>query len=296
MANNITEQIKLPSQERLILLITNGAGDVAQQLIDTYKLPYVIKDGKLCDSVVGAERWLNRFITVDPDTIGMKEDAKKMSKCPDEVLVFGETGTGKEIIARAMIGDRQEQDSSVRFMSVNCAGIPDTLIESTLFGYVKGAFTGADSTRDGLMSKARDGVLFLDEIGELPMSVQGKLLRALQEKIVVKVGGDKEEPVNCKFVCATNKNLREMVKVGQFRQDLYARISTFELMIKPLRDRRNDIMPIIQSMNGGAAFLSALSDSGNSVLTLETPLNVRSLQQYVKRYNVLGRVILSNVV
>lgn len=285
-----------PSEDKLRLLIANGAEDVALQLIQTFKLPYIITNGELRDSVVGAELWLSKFITEDADTIEMKSDAMKLAKCSDEVLISGETGTGKEIIARAMIGDRQEQSKDARFIAVNCAGLPETLIESELFGYVKGAFTGADNGREGLMAKAKDGVLFLDEIAELPLSMQGKLLRALQDKVVRKVGGSNEDVIACKFVAATNKNIRKMVNEGLFRQDLYARISTFELSIKPLRERDNDVTPILKSLAGGEKFLAALSAANISVLKLDTSLNVRSLQQYVKRYNVLGKIILSNLV
>jgi len=292
MANNIPPD-NAPSEDKLMLLIANGASDVAQQLIDTFKMPFIIKDGTLKASVVGAEVWLNRFITEDADTVLMKEDAKKLAITCDEVLIMGETGTGKEIIARAMIGDRQENSKDAKFIAVNCAGLPETLIESELFGYVKGSFTGAESTREGMMAKANDGVVFLDEIGELPMSMQGKLLRALQERVVRKVGGSTEDKIACKFVCATNKNLKQMMVQGLFRQDLYARISTFELIIKPLRDRDCDIVPIIKSFKGGDGFLSALSAAGRPAIKLDTTFNVRSLQQYVKRWNVLNKLILT---
>jgi len=273
-----------PSEEKLRLLIANGAADVAKQLIDTFKLNYRIDNGQLLDALSMSELWLQKFITEDAETIRMKQDVIKLAKSPDEVLIIGETGTGKELIARAMIGNR-----SGKFVAVNCAGFPETLIESELFGYVRGAFTGAESNREGLMARAKDGVLFLDEVGELPLTVQAKLLRALQDKAIRRVGGKDEEEISCKFVCATHRDIQKMVKEDKFRQDLYARISTFELYIKPLRERECDILPLIKAMPGGEQFLKAL---GKSPYSLDTSLNVRSLQQYVRRHAVLGRVIL----
>lgn len=280
-----------PSEERLKLLIANGGATIAQQLIDAYKLPYRIENNELKDALVGADLALKRFITVDPETLAMLDDVRRLSKCDDEVLITGETGTGKEAIARAMIGNRAVEKKG-QFLALNCAGLPEQLVESELFGYVKGAFTGAEGNRQGLMLAAQEGVLFLDEIGELPLPAQAKLLRALQDKEVRRVGSVMPEKIACKVVCATHRNIKHMVSSGQFRQDLYARISTFELHVKPLRDRECDIIPIIRSLPGGPEFLIALEKNGLGVHKLDVSLNVRSLQQAVKRYVVLGRIIL----
>lgn len=237
----------------------------------------------LCDG----DLFLNRFITVDSKTIEMKQDARKIAKTQHEVLIIGETGTGKEIIAKSMIADRKGP-----IKSVNCAGFPEQLFESELFGHVKGSFTGADNTKQGLMQAAENGVLFLDEIGEMPLHLQAKLLRAIQDKRVRKVGSNEEIEINCKFVCATNRDLTEMVKAGLFRRDLYARISTLELFIEPLRERQCDIEPITLSLNGGKPFWEKYSNELKSG-QLDISNNVRSIQQHVTRYSVLGRVILS---
>ena len=282
-----------PSEDHLRLMIANGLGDEAQQLIDHYGLKLRVEAGELKDSLQGSELWLKRFITTDLETLKMLEDVIKLAKCPDEILITGETGTGKELIARAMIGDRQNDNKRAYFIAVNCAGFPEQLIESELFGYVKGAFTGADNTKAGLMAAAKDGVLFLDEIGELPLSVQAKLLRALQDKVIRRVGSNTEEEISCKFVCATHRNIRQMVREERFRQDLYARISTFELHLKPLADRKCDIVPIIESLPKGKEFLLELRRLGKSPIhDLNLDLNIRSLQQYVKRFAVLSRIIL----
>jgi two-component system nitrogen regulation response regulator GlnG len=152
-----------------------------------------------------------------------------------------------------------------------------------------GAFTGANRTTDGLMVSAKEGVMFFDEIGELPMDLQSKLLRVLQERTVRKVGGKVEEKVDCKFVFATNQDLKELTKTNNFRKDLYARISTLELFTTPLKERMCDVVPITESMSGGPEFLLKYKEMLlNGVLDLS--LNVRNIEQYVIRYSVLGRV------
>lgn len=278
-----------PTEDELILLLKNGLVDIAQSMLDQWKMPYIIENGELKDSLKGTALQLKRFITQDAGMIALKESVHKLSKCDDEILITGETGTGKEIIARAMMGDRQ-----AKFIAVNCAGLPSELIESELFGHKRGSFTGSLATdKEGMFSVAGEGVMFLDEIGELPLAVQGKLLRAVQEKTIRKVGSNLEEKIYCKFVCATKRNLKSMVTDGTFRDDLFARISTFELHITPLRDRENDIKPIIASMPKGKEFNEALATAGIPVHKLDTQFNVRSLQQHVKRWAVLGKMPLS---
>lgn len=278
-----------PTEEDLVLLIKNGLSDIARSMIEQWKLSYVIEDGQLKDALKGTALQLKRFITEDPDMIALKDSVHKLSKCDDEILITGETGTGKEIIAKAMIGDRQ-----AKFIAVNCAGLPSELIESELFGHKRGSFTGSLATdKEGMFSVAGEGVMFLDEIGELPLGVQGKLLRAIQEKTIRKVGSNTEEKIYCKFVCATRCNLKKMVTEGTFRDDLFARISTFELHITPLRDRESDIKPIIASMPKGKEFNDAIARAGIPVHKLDTQFNVRSLQQHVKRWAVLGRMPLA---
>lgn len=286
------EPVNLPTVETMQNLIKSGCSDVVQQLIDQHKLPYKIKDGKLEDALFGTDKWLSKFITTDPACQALKQRVVKLAACPDEVLITGETGTGKEILARAMIGVRTGD-----FVAINCAGLPEYLIESELFGHVKGAFTGAESQKQGLFARASGkdgGVLFLDEIGELPIGVQAKLLRAIQDKVIRKVGANVEEEINCKFVCATHRDLQKMQEQGTFREDLYARISTFEVHIPPLRDRvPEDIEAIIRNEIGGVKFLDAMRQQDKRLGDINLRYNVRSLQRCVKRYNVLGEVILS---
>lgn len=279
---------KEPTEQQLRMLIASDCIDAARELIERYDLKYTIENGELKDLLKGTDLWLRKFITHDEETLAMLDDVRRLAKTDDEVLITGETGTGKETIARAMIGSRDAQ-----VLAINCAGLPDNLIESELFGHVRGAFTGAESQKTGLMTAAKNGVLFLDEIGELPLHVQAKLLRALQEKQIRKVGSNVVEEINCKFVCATHRNIKQMVKEDKFRQDLYARISTFELHIKPLRHRECDIVPIIESLPGGKDFLKAINEQGIHISKFDLSLNVRSLIQHVRRYAVLGRLIIS---
>ncbi len=289
----------LPTEASLQLMLDNNLTDTVQLLIDTNKLQFKIgtKDGKLVleDSVVGAELWLKKFISIDDETIQMKDDCCKLSKVDDEVLILGETGTGKELIARSLIGDRDG-----KFLRINCAAMPKELIESELFGHKAGAFTGAVGTKTGLMAAAKNGVVFLDEIGELPLETQAKLLNVLQpvdgKRYIRPVGFNEETEISCRIVCATHRNLWEMVEKNQFRLDLFARISTFVLKIKPLRERKCDIKPIAESIGFSMkketyiqSFLEKYHDdyiNGKESLVL----NVRSLEQAIKRYIVLGRI------
>jgi len=280
---------KIPSRKTLELYLSNeGMEDTVRDKIVEFNLPYAVKwiDDKwaLVDTLSAGELHLAKFITEDPETLELKVKASKASKAPNEVLIIGPTGTGKEIIAKSMIADRKGM-----FKAINCAGIPETLIESILFGYVKGAFTGAYTDRKGFMAEAADGVMFLDEVGELPLMMQSKLLRVIQEKCVCPVGAMSEVPVNCKFVFATNKNLKQMVKDRTFREDLYARISMLEMHIKPLVSRMCDVIPICKSLPGHEDFLKEHGDSlRNGILDLS--LNVRSIQNYVVRHTVWGTI------
>lgn len=286
MANETKTLDWVQFEQRLRLLLANNAADVAQQMIDSNGAPFIIENGVLKDALKGTELYLKHFITADHNMLALKDDIRKLAKVEDAVLISGATGTGKEILARALKGDR-----TGNFIIANCGGLPETLVESELFGYARGAFTGAANERAGMCQMASDGVLFLDEIGELPLHVQPKLLRMLQEKCVRKVGAITEEKVNVRFVAATNKNLLAMVEKGLFREDLYARLSTFELHVSPLSARaKTDVPEIARTLDGGAEWLVALAKAGISVGELDLRFNVRSLQRYIRRFRVQGVV------
>lgn len=294
--NNQAQERKPPSEQTLRMMLLNGMQEAAQQLLDLnpalqYKIEVIDETPQLVDMVTGAELWLKKFITLDSSTIEMKNQAMKASKMPYEVLIHGETGTGKENIAHAMIGDRDGA-----FVSINCAGLPENLIESELFGHVAGSFTGAVGQRQGLMATAKEGVFFMDEIGELPLQAQAKLLRVLQEKKVRMVGDKIDKDISCRFVCATNKDLKSMVLSGLFRADLYARISTLELTIKPLRERICDIIPILLSigdqLNIGPKTKEFITKYEGVLGTtqFDLSLNVRSLERALKRFDTWGSI------
>ncbi len=289
-------KINPPTEAHLRFILSQAKdnpmmAEICQKKIDQHFLPCRIE--KLADGSFDlknifsqGEEYLNRFITANPAMLSMKERAKKMALTDYPVLITGETGTGKEIIAKSMIGAR-----TGLIQCVNCAGLPDDLVESEMFGHVKGAFTGAFADKVGLMESARDGVCYLDEIGDLPMKSQAALLRALQEMKVRPVGSNKAVSINCKFVFATNKDIKSMTKgfPPSFRLDLYARISTLELHLTPLTERTGDCIEIVKSMQGGEKFLAKYQDK---LMTggFDLGLNVRSLEQYVIRNNVLGEV------
>jgi len=278
-----------PRRETLeAMLATDVEGimiDAVQSKIEQWKLPYFIEDGKLKDALTQGEMYLRQFITQDPLTLQMKEDARLIAKTNYPVLIYGATGTGKELIAKSMIGDRKGEP----IKAVNVAALPSELVESELFGSVKGSYTGSTQDKPGLFVSAKAGIMFLDEVGELPLHTQAKLLRVLQENTVRKVGGTVDEEIKCKFVCATHRDLKKMVTDGIFREDLYARISTLELDIRPLRERLCDCIPIAESIPKGKKFLEKYSkelSSGN----LDLSLNVRSIQRHIIRYDTLGKL------
>lgn len=265
--------------------LDNDLTDAALKLIEKYNLQVDVQDGKLVDKQNSTEFWLKKFITVDSYTTAMKDDVRKLSKVDDEVLITGPTGSGKELIAHALLGNKEGS-----FIPVNCAGLPDTLIDALLFGHTRGAFTGASEAKNGLCIAARDGILFLDEIGELPITLQAKLLRAIQEKKILPIGETKERDITCRFVFATHRDLREMTLKHEFRIDLYARISTFEIKIKGLHERQCDIVPILESLPDGHSYIGFLQSQNKlqqMLSAVDLSLGVRKLQQLVRRHKVL---------
>jgi DNA-binding NtrC family response regulator len=211
------------------------------------------------------------------------------SDCP--VLLVGETGVGKELIARMIhsVSNRREKP----FVAINIASIPKDLLEAELFGYEKGAFTGATFSKDGFFELADGGVLFLDEISEIEPSLQAKLLRAIETKKFYRVGGRKEIESDVRIISATNRNLRELIKEGKFREDLYFRLNTFELYIPPLRERREDIIPLARHFLKGFSVKYSKNTKGFTqeaeklLLSYSFPGNVRELKNIVERVCLL---------
>ncbi len=209
------------------------------------------------------------------------------------VLIEGETGTGKEVIARRIhsLSDRAEGP----FVGINCGALPDSLLESELFGYKKGAFTGADKNKEGRFKRAQNGTLFLDEVGDVSQALQVKLLRVLQEKEYEVLGGTKTETTNARIICATNKDLATLVRQGEFRQDLYYRIKVINIVLPPLRERVEDIPFLAErflrryAQQSGKMVKSFASDVYDTLLAYSWPGNIRELENVVERAVVLCR-------
>jgi two-component system response regulator AtoC len=207
------------------------------------------------------------------------------------ILLEGENGTGKDLIATTL--HYQSLRQSEPFLAINCAAIPETLLESELFGYEKGAFTDARAQKRGLFELADKGTLFLDEIGEIPLSLQAKLLRVLEDQTFRRLGGLRDIKVDLRIIAATNKNLREAVKEGAFRQDLYYRLNVIQLIVPPLRDRAQDILPMaaffIQHYNlKFERQIEGLSPEAEALLLAhDWPGNVRELRNAIERAMIL---------
>lgn len=222
----------------------------------------------------------------------LKDFSRKVSAMDTILSIFGESGTGKELFARAI---HFESGRSGPFVPVNCAALPEQLIESELFGYVDGAFTGANKKgRAGLFESASSGTIFLDEIGDMPQELQAKILRVLQDGCIRRIGGFEEIPVNARVITATNKNLRELVERGDFREDLFYRINVLTINIPPLRERLGDLYLLVNSFLRG--FNRKLGKE-DQIVTLpvlkrlqsyEWPGNVRELQNVIERASILS--------
>ena len=212
------------------------------------------------------------------------------------VLITGESGVGKERVAKAL---HQLTGSSCPFIAVNCGALTESLLEAELFGYEKGAFTGAARTKKGVFEQADGGTLFLDEIGDMPLNMQVKLLRVLQERSVVRVGGETEIPVDIRLICATHQTLQERVVSGDFREDLYYRINVVELRIPPLRERVEDILPVARNLlleiaSMGAKPAPSLTPSAeHAIKSYSWPGNIRELKNALERASLMcdGRAI-----
>jgi transcriptional regulator with PAS, ATPase and Fis domain len=216
---------------------------------------------------------------------------EKVAGTDISVLITGETGTGKELIARAI--HQRSNRATGPFIVVNCGAIPENLIESELFGHVRGAFTGAVATRAGKFQLADNGTLFLDEVGELPLALQVKLLRALQERVVMKVGDTKADHVDIRIVAATNRELEAEMKKGAFREDLYYRLNVIHVHLPPLRERADDVLVLAKYLLAKYAEEYSSKVKGftpNALIAIrkhEWPGNVRQLENRIKKALVM---------
>jgi two-component system response regulator AtoC len=229
-----------------------------------------------------------RMIATSPAMQQVLSLALRAAPSPWTVLIHGETGTGKELIARLLhlLSPRKEKP----FIPLNCAAVPENLFESELFGHEKGAFTGAINRRRGLFEQADGGTLFLDEVGELPQAVQAKLLRSLQEQTISRVGGEQTIAVDVRIVAATNRDLKQMVTEGVFREDLYFRLNVINLLLPPLRERKEDIPALIAFLLAKYHSTASFDDQALHQLSkYHYPGNIRELEHILQRTITLAR-------
>jgi len=231
-------------------------------------------------------------VVSDPSMRRLYELVARIADTPVTVLLLGETGVGKELVAEALHRGSSRRDRPL--VKLNCASLPETLLESELFGYERGAFTGADRRKQGYFEAATGGTLFLDEIGEMPLGLQAKLLRVLERRVITRVGGTAEVPVDVRVVAATHRDLEAECRAGGFRDDLYFRVSGFTLVVPPLRDRRSEIAPLAAHFaNAFAAELgqaqARLTSAAEQALSAwDWPGNVRELKNAIERAVVLS--------
>ncbi len=235
---------------------------------------------------------LQGLITSSEPMLNICRTVEKVAPANVTVLLLGESGTGKEVLARGV--HELSPRAHKRFVAINCAAIPDSLLESELFGYEKGAFTGAAKQTIGRIEYANEGTLFLDEIGDLPMPLQGKLLRFLQERVIERLGGRGEVPVDVRIVCATHRDLAAMIREGTFREDLYYRLSEITVSIPPLRDRPGDAVLLAQALleryarEMGRAIRGFTADALSALELHSWPGNVREMENLIKRATIMA--------
>jgi two-component system NtrC family response regulator len=239
-----------------------------------------------------ADSPLSGIISRDPGMSKVCRNIEKVAPSSASVMLLGESGTGKEVLARALHQLSPRQDK--RFVAINCAAIPENLLESELFGYEKGAFTGAAKQTLGKIETANGGTFFLDEVGDLPMALQAKLLRFLQERVIERVGGRTEIPVDVRIVCATHQNLKELATAGRFREDLYYRLSEIVVTIPPLRQRIADTALLAHhfknkfSAKEGRGTLNFSPDALALIEGYAWPGNVREMENCIKRAVIMA--------
>jgi two-component system NtrC family response regulator len=279
--------------EHALKAVALGAYDYYQKPIDVDVLNVIVSRAFKLSELEAENRALKASNYKNQDIIGNSEAISKACRmvekiAPTEIttLILGESGTGKEVFARSI--HKQSPRVARPFVAINCASIPDNLLESELFGYEKGAFTGANKTTLGKIETANGGTLMLDEIGDMPLALQAKMLRFLQERVIERVGGRSEIEVDVRVVCATHRNLAEMVAEGTFREDLFYRVSEITLNIPPLRNRGQDIVIIAKSLlqkfnlEFNTNIQGFTEDAINAMLCHRWPGNIRELQNKLK--------------
>ena len=274
--------------ENAVDVMRNGAADYLLKPFEADELKGIV--GKYLKPA----RTAHRPVAADPKTIELLRVAERVAATEATVTLSGESGCGKEVFARYIHARSPRRDAP--FVAINCAAIPENMLEAVLFGHEKGAFTGATSAHAGKFEQADNGTLLLDEISEMDLALQAKLLRVLQEKEVERIGGRKVVPLNVRVLATTNRDLRRYVADGRFREDLYYRLNVFPLHIAPLRERPLDIIPLAEmaiDRHADAAAVTLASCAQDKLLAHDWPGNVRELENLIQRTLILlrGRVI-----
>jgi len=298
---------KFKPESAVIMLTAYATVETAIQAMKLGAFDYVTKPFKVDELLITIQRALEykkaisenvdlkaqittkyRFENIVCESPLMKdvcEMIERVARTDTTILISGESGTSKELVAKAVHAHSARKNK--RFLAVNCAALPEALLESEMFGHVKGAFTGAMTDKKGLFEAVEGGTIFLDEIGAMPLGIQGKLLRVLQEKEIRKVGGNENISVNARVLAATNTPLEELIKQGKFREDLYYRLNVIPIHINPLRERREDIIPLIHHVLrtelGEGRSVPKISPKVYQILeNYDWPGNVRELENAVK--------------
>ncbi|MDD5089751.1 MAG: sigma-54 dependent transcriptional regulator [Candidatus Wallbacteria bacterium] len=305
---DLLKKIRASSPDRFVVIMTAyGSEEIAVQAMkegasDYLKKPFNIADLRsLCSRLssqlpsAGCSDLSGMFGGIVTQSPKMEPVLKLLSKIRDfdvTVLISGESGTGKELVAQAL--HRAGAKAGEPFIPINCSAIPENLVESELFGFEKGSFTGASSTQLGKFELAGTGVIFLDEIGEIPLQLQAKLLRVLQEKTILRIGGSQFIPVACRIITATHQNLEAEVRKGNFREDLYYRLNVVSVALPPLRERTEDIpvlsMHFLKSFNEkyGLSWTGFADDALDFLCSYSFPGNIRELKNIIERIMVTG--------
>lgn len=312
------ELLKQVRKERpnlaVIMLTAYGSVETAVEAMKEGSFDYVTKPFKVDELLITVQRALQyqhvlnenvelkaqlqsrqRFGSVVAESPAMRKVCEMIGRvAPTDatVLILGESGVGKEVVAKAI--HAQSLRKTKNFLPINCAALPEPLLESELFGHMKGAFTGATSSKDGLFEAAGGGTIFLDEIGTMPLNLQAKLLRVLQDRTVRKVGGTENKSIDVRILAATNDRLEKLISEGKFREDLFYRLSVIPIEIAPLRERPEDIMPLVEhvmrrELGPNAKLPSIEADAGLAIEQYGWPGNVRELENAIRHAITFSR-------
>ncbi|GBG12867.1 two-component system, response regulator FlrC [Novimethylophilus kurashikiensis] len=284
----------------VLLMTAYGVISQAVEAMREGACDYLVKPFEVEDLLSRAARWMlpasfasqQQTVMDDPASSSLYGMALKVADTPATVMITGESGTGKEVMARFI--HQHSSRAEKPFVAVNCAAIPDNLLEATMFGYEKGAFTGATQAQPGKFEQAQGGTLLLDEISEMPLALQAKLLRVLQEREVERVGGHKAIALDVRVLATSNRDMKAEVEKGAFREDLFYRLNVFPLQIAPLRERVQDILPLARhflsemSASMGRKSMRLSDEAEQTLLSYPWPGNARELENVIQRAVILA--------